>query len=90
MACSLLALGVLLWAVYRYVYLPARARFRDTELALRLQRRFPDLDDRLVSAVFLFSKDETLEVGSARRFTPADLRVVLSGHEGVVARALHS
>ncbi len=47
-----------------------------------------ELDDRLVSAVFLFSKDEKLEVGSARRFTPADMRVVLTGHEGIVARTL--
>jgi hypothetical protein len=51
LASSLLACGVLLWTCYRYVYLPARARLRDTDLALRLQRRFPDLDDRLLSAV---------------------------------------
>ena len=51
LACSLAALGVLLWAGYRYIYLPARARLRDADLAVRLQRRFPDLDDRLVSAV---------------------------------------
>ncbi len=67
-------------------------RVLDTALDISLKALNPDpdaeWDDRLVSAVFLFSKDETLEVGSARRFTPADLRVVLSGHEGVVARAL--
>lgn len=45
-------------------------------------------DDRLVSAVLLFSKNETLEVGSARRFTTADMRVVLRGREGAVAEAI--
>ncbi len=67
-------------------------RVLDSALDISLNALNPDpeaeWDDRLVSAVFLFSKQETLEVGSARRFTPADLRVVLTGHEGVVARSL--
>jgi signal transduction histidine kinase len=45
-------------------------------------------DDRLISAVLLFSKDGTLEVGSARRLPPADMRVVLHGQEGIVAQTL--
>jgi signal transduction histidine kinase len=45
-------------------------------------------DERLVCAVLLFTKDETLEVGSARRFTTADMRVVLNGREGVVAQVI--
>jgi signal transduction histidine kinase len=45
-------------------------------------------DDRLVCAVLLFSKNESLEVGSARRFTPADMRVVLHAREGAVAQAI--
>jgi signal transduction histidine kinase len=45
-------------------------------------------DERLVCAVLLFAKDETLEVGSARRLTTADMRVVLHGREGVVAQVL--
>ena len=45
-------------------------------------------DDRLVCAVLLFSKNETLEVGSARRLTPADMRVVLHGQEGAIAEAI--
>ncbi len=45
-------------------------------------------DDRLVCAVLLFSKSETLEVGSARRLTTADMRVVLHGTEGVIAQAI--
>jgi signal transduction histidine kinase len=67
-------------------------RVLDSALDISLNALNPDpdaeWDDRLVSAVFLFSKQETLEVGSARRFTPADMRVVLSGHEGIVAKAL--
>lgn len=45
-------------------------------------------DDRLICAVMLFSKSETLEVGSSRRLTPADLRVVLRGQTGVVGQAI--
>jgi signal transduction histidine kinase len=47
----------------------------------------PMTDEKLVSAVFLFHKDE-LRVGSARRFTGADMRVALHGKEGVLKRAL--
>jgi signal transduction histidine kinase len=47
-----------------------------------------EVDDRLVCAVLLFSKEETLEVGSARRLTPVDMRVVLRGRAGAVAQAL--
>ena len=45
-------------------------------------------DERLVCAVLLFSKNETLEVGSARRFTTADMRVVLRGREGTIAQTI--
>ena len=45
-------------------------------------------DDRLVCAVLLFSKNESLEVGSARRLTTADMRVVIHGRTGVVAQAI--
>lgn len=45
-------------------------------------------DERLVCAVLLFSKEDALEVGSARRLTPADMRVVLRGREGAVARTI--
>jgi hypothetical protein len=45
-------------------------------------------DDRLVCAVLLFSKNESLEVGSARRLTTADMRVVLHGRTGAVAQAI--
>jgi signal transduction histidine kinase len=45
-------------------------------------------DDRLVCAVLLFAKDEALEVGSARRLTNADMRVVIRGREGAVVQAI--
>lgn len=48
--------------------------------------------DRLVSAVLLFSRTEgqaaSLQVGSARRFTPADMRIVLPGNEGVLRQII--
>ncbi len=67
-------------------------RVLDTALDISLNALNPDpeaeWDDRMVSAVLLFSKQQTLEVGSARRFTPADLRVVLNGDQGTIAKAL--
>ena len=47
----------------------------------------PKKDERLVSAVFLFRKNE-LQIGSARRFTNADLRVNLQGNEGILKKVL--
>jgi signal transduction histidine kinase len=50
--------------------------------------------ERLVSATFLFATDESdpgrtrLRVGSARRFTPADLRILLDGKSGLLARSI--
>lgn len=50
--------------------------------------------DKLVSAVLLFSQSENkqpdLTVGSARRFTPADVRQVLPGTAGLVAQVIES
>jgi signal transduction histidine kinase len=44
-------------------------------------------DDQLVAAVLLFSGEE-LMVGSARRFTSADLRTQFPGREGLLAQAI--
>jgi len=44
-------------------------------------------DERLVSAVLLFRGNE-LTVGSARRFTNADLRASLHGNDGLLKRVL--
>jgi signal transduction histidine kinase len=45
----------------------------------------PDSDEKLVSAVYLFRDDE-LRVGSARRYTNADMRVALRGDEGILKK----
>jgi len=44
-------------------------------------------DERLVSAVLLF-KDNELKVGSARRFTTSDMRVVLRGTDGLLKKVV--
>lgn len=45
----------------------------------------PSIDEKLVSAMFLFKGDE-LRIGSARRFTNADMRVGLPAKEGILKR----
>jgi len=45
----------------------------------------PEIDERLVSAVYLFRGNE-LRVGSARRYTNADMRVNLKGNEGILKK----
>jgi signal transduction histidine kinase len=51
-----------------------------------------DQDDHLVSAVLLYTNNDAggaeLRIGSARRFTMADLRIVLPGTEGLIGRAI--
>ncbi len=44
-------------------------------------------DERLVSAALLFRGNE-LKIGSARRFTNADLRVALHGNDGILKKVL--
>jgi signal transduction histidine kinase len=44
-------------------------------------------DDRLVSAVLLF-RGEELKIGSARRFTQADLRLSFPAKEGLLAKVI--
>ncbi len=51
-------LGALGWACYRYFYLLGAARFRNVDLAIRLQRLFPGLKDRLLTAVQFIAQDE--------------------------------
>src|SRR5688572_24557880 len=47
----------------------------------------PESDERLVSAVLLF-REQQLRIGSARRFTNADMRVNLQGTEGILKKIL--
>ena len=67
-------------------------RVIDSVLDLSLSALNPDPDaqpdDRLVSAVMLFSQ-EALTVAAARRFTPADLSLTLPGAEGVLASVIN-
>ena len=63
---SLVMLGAFGWTFYRYVFTALLVRLGDADLALRVQRRFPDLDDRLLSAVeFLHAAEDDPAAGSA-------------------------
>lgn len=64
--CSLLLLAAVVWTCYRYLYLPLFVRLSEVDLALRVQRRFPALEDRLVSSVeFLKQSEDDPVAGSA-------------------------
>lgn len=69
-------------------------RVLDTVLDLSLSSVNPSQDTqpntKMVSAVLLFSPKDKLEVGSARRFTPADMRTSLPGKNGAIADAMNS
>jgi hypothetical protein len=43
--------GTALWLSYRYVMVPLVVRFRDLDIALRIEERWPGLNDRLASTV---------------------------------------
>ncbi len=59
----LLAVG---WTSYRYLYPALAGRLRDVEIAQRIERRFPALQDRLSSAVEFLRQDENdPQAGSA-------------------------
>jgi signal transduction histidine kinase len=62
------------------------------DLSLSILNQEPNAppDDRLVCAVLLFSKQDSLEVGSARHLTPADMRVVLRGQKGAIAQSIEN
>lgn len=63
---SMAVVAILGWAGYRFVYGPCSVRFRDVDLARRVQRRFPSLGDDLASAVeFLRQPDDDPTAGSA-------------------------
>jgi hypothetical protein len=71
---SLSALAVIGWIVYRVVASPLFAPLRDIDLALRTERFFPSLRNRLASAVeFLHQSEEDPTAGS-----PALRRAVIA------------
>jgi hypothetical protein len=47
--CSLGVLGA--WLIFRYVLTPLFVRFQDLDIALRIEERWPGLNDRLASTV---------------------------------------
>ncbi len=54
------------WTCRRFLVLPLRARLGNVDLAVRVERHFPALDDRLVSAVeFLRQSEDDPLAGSA-------------------------
>ncbi|MCC6126167.1 MAG: hypothetical protein IT426_14490 [Pirellulales bacterium] len=55
---SLALAGVVGWSAYRFIYLPRRKRLDDLALSLQVERRFPNLEDRLASAVEFLGQDE--------------------------------
>src|SRR5687768_15516188 len=46
---SVLLLAAVGWAAGRFLIRPLRKRFREVEVAQRIERRFPQLEDRLSS-----------------------------------------
>jgi len=64
--CSLLVLASLGWTAWRYLYLPLATQLNDVALASRIERRFPQFEDRLVSSVeFLKQPVDDPVAGSA-------------------------
>lgn len=64
--CTLVVLGVVAWTCYRHLYLPLATQLRDVDVAARLQQRFPQLEDRLLSSVeFLGQAEDDPLAGSA-------------------------
>ncbi len=71
---SLAALGVLGWASYRFLHPTLFARLPDVELARRVERSFPNLRNRLQSAIeFLRQPEDDPAAGS-----PALRRAVIA------------
>lgn len=63
---TLVLLGVVGWTTYRHLLLALVSGLSDVQLALRIERRFPGLNDRLASAVqFLRQAENDPRAGSA-------------------------
>ncbi len=64
------------------------------DLSASAIEKIDDIHDQMVSGVLLFVADESggtyLQVGSARRFTQADLRLTLQGRQGAIGKAIDS
>jgi hypothetical protein len=74
---SLVAVGLVGWAGYRYVWRALTVRLGDLRLAREVQRQVPGLDDRLATAIeFLRQPDDDPTAGS-----PALRRAVIAEAE---------
>ncbi len=64
--CSLAAVGGLLAAAYRFAYRPLGRKMSNVEIAQSIERRFPQLGERLSSAIdFLGRQEDDPGAGSA-------------------------
>lgn len=72
--CSLAALALVVLAARRYVWGAALRRYGDIDVALRIERRFPALRDRLASAVQFLNEPE----GDPLAGSPALRRMVVA------------
>lgn len=62
---SLSVAGLIAWVAYRYLLSAILVNYRDLDLALRLEKRFPQLSDRLSSTVqFLKQSEDDQQAGS--------------------------
>lgn len=62
---SLAVLVAVVWATWRFLVQAVLTRFSDTEIAFRIQHRFPQLGDRLASAIeFLHQAPDEAHAGS--------------------------
>jgi signal transduction histidine kinase len=64
------------------------------DLGYSTMAAYGDRDSRMVSGVLLYThaegKEAELRVGAARRFTPADLRVILPGSAGLIGQTIEA
>ncbi len=63
--CTFMVLNVGIWAVSRYLWPACRTELRDVDLALRVEKRFPHLNERFASTIqFLKQPADDPESGS--------------------------
>jgi hypothetical protein len=64
-ACLAALAGFLAWLLLRYVLTPLIVRFADLDIALKIEQRWPGLNDRLASTIqFLHAADDDERLGS--------------------------
>src|SRR5580704_11399327 len=63
--CSFMIVNMVIWAVSRYLWPAWRTELRDVDLALRVEKRFPHLNERFASTIqFLKQPADDPESGS--------------------------